>query len=141
MKRLFFTMVLSIAFITANAGFLTRNYGHGEKYYLVEYRIFNLETGLEVIECDPSDQDADYMYVLIDKGYSAMRTDKYGKQFYYEYKGKDETGADLYSMEPDYQPFLNSKMVYYLAVKKDKIFLYSSHGMTGISIYQKVKDD
>lgn len=145
MKRILFTMVLSIFLITTNAGFLTPNYGLGDKYYMVEYRTFTLESGLEVVECDPSEPNASYMYVLIDKGSSAMRTDKFGKKFYYEYEGKNESGADLYSMEADHQPFFNHRLVYYLAVKKNKIFLYSSRDVTGdyklISVYQKAKDD
>ena len=122
MKRLLALIIVCVfSSSVMYGGFIT----NGTKYYLVRTIMFSFENGQEVIDFDPSEEDAVYMYFLITDKKSAITTDRFGKKNFYDYEGKTKTGGDLYSKESDFR-FFNGPMIFYLQVEKDKIILYNN---------------
>lgn len=140
MKRL---LALIIACIFTSSvmygGFIT----NGTKYYLVRTIFFTFENGQEVIDSDPSEENATYCHALITDD-SVIITHKDGKKFFYDYEGKAKNGDRIYSRESDYQPFFNTTLKFYVQVEKGEktIVLYDNNsGYKMFSIYKIMEED
>lgn len=140
MKKVF---VLLIMFALANSVAYAGVIYSGPKYYLVKTIFFTLENGQEVIDFDPSEENASYCHALITDD-SVIISHKDGKRFIYNYEGRAKNGDRIYSRESDYQPFFNTTWVFYVQVEKGEktIVLYDNKkGYQMYSIYKIIEED
>lgn len=140
MKKVFILLVmLVLANSVAYAGFLTS----GPKYYLVKTIFFTLENGQEVIDFDPSEENASYCHALISDD-SVIITHKDGRKDFYDYEERAKNGDRIYSRESEYQPFFNTTWKFYVQVEKGEktIVLYDNKkGYKMFSIYKLIEED
>lgn len=131
--------MLVLANSVAYAGFLAS----GPKYYLVKTIFFTLENGQEVIDFDPSEENASYCHALISDD-SVIITHKDGRKDFYDYEERAKNGDRIYSRESEYQPFFNTTWKFYVQVEKGEktIVLYDNKkGYKMFSIYKLIEED